>query len=366
VIGYSDRLNLPTKAQAEYVVLDTQAVVPTPVTDLVAASTLPLDAFDPLDLHPGRTLLVTGAAGAVGGFAVGLAVARGLRVADTLLLEDVAEAHRRFTKGGLRGRLVLVPSTPGRHQRRLGPPLSGGQQLHALSTVDGLTNDVRMPGMPSNLLDEVEQNPPHRPGLDVRRKRGLTPRHRDGATKILNPRDGRLSLGTGRVKIGQQTGHGVRLRKLELPVIVRMSGGIRPTSNPVDPPPLSKSDMLEQPTNGQRTNAGRSPQLPTTKPKSSMPKHPPLLSKKPKQPSPLINHRRNVGIQGNPHKQKKRADQTQPHTQNLPPPPGGTRGQGEALKPSQLTPDNPEAPETEKDAATWTSSSTRSVESAPE
>jgi hypothetical protein len=32
-----------------------------------------------------------------------------LRVAGELLLDEVAEAHRRLEKGGLRGRLVLVP-----------------------------------------------------------------------------------------------------------------------------------------------------------------------------------------------------------------------------------------------------------------
>jgi NADPH:quinone reductase-like Zn-dependent oxidoreductase len=32
-----------------------------------------------------------------------------LRVADTLPFAEVAEAHRRLEKGGLRGRLVLVP-----------------------------------------------------------------------------------------------------------------------------------------------------------------------------------------------------------------------------------------------------------------
>lgn len=31
------------------------------------------------------------------------------RVADTLALAEVAEAHRRLEKGGLRGRLVLTP-----------------------------------------------------------------------------------------------------------------------------------------------------------------------------------------------------------------------------------------------------------------
>lgn len=86
VIGISDRVQLPTRAQAEYVVLDVNAVAPAPATDLVAASTLPLNgltawqALDLLGLSRGQTLLVTGAAGGVGGFAVELARARGLRV----------------------------------------------------------------------------------------------------------------------------------------------------------------------------------------------------------------------------------------------------------------------------------------------
>ncbi len=94
VIGYSDRLNLPTKAQAEYVVLDADAVAPAPGKDLVAASTLPLNgstaaqALDLLNLRAGQTLLVTGAAGAVGGFAVELAAARGIRVVATASADD--------------------------------------------------------------------------------------------------------------------------------------------------------------------------------------------------------------------------------------------------------------------------------------
>lgn len=86
VVGLADRLDLPARTHAELVVLDVDAVAPAPDTDLVAAATLPLNALtalqslDLLGLEPGRTVLVTGAAGAVGGFAVELAVARGLRV----------------------------------------------------------------------------------------------------------------------------------------------------------------------------------------------------------------------------------------------------------------------------------------------
>ena len=83
VVGLSDRLDMPVGAQAELVVLDASAVARAPEVDPVAAATLPLNAstalqgLDLLGLTPGQTLLVTGAAGAVGGFAVELAAARG-------------------------------------------------------------------------------------------------------------------------------------------------------------------------------------------------------------------------------------------------------------------------------------------------
>jgi NADPH:quinone reductase len=86
VIGMRDLLTAPVGAQAEQVVLDTDAVAPAPrsVTP-VEASTIPLNsltaaqALDLLALQPGQWLLVTGAAGAVGGYALQLAVPRGLR-----------------------------------------------------------------------------------------------------------------------------------------------------------------------------------------------------------------------------------------------------------------------------------------------
>lgn len=128
VIGMSDRLDLPVKAQAEQVVLDADVVAPAP-GDLVAAATLPLNAstalqgLDLLGLAPGQTVLVTGAAGAVGGFAVELAVARGLRVVaaasdgDEELVRGLgasefvprsaplADAVRRAVPGGVDGAL---------------------------------------------------------------------------------------------------------------------------------------------------------------------------------------------------------------------------------------------------------------------
>ncbi|WP_329208541.1 NADP-dependent oxidoreductase [Streptomyces sp. NBC_00683] len=78
----------PAKAQAEYVVVDSTAVAPAPASvDAAHAATVPLNtltaaqALDLLDLAPGSTLLVTGAAGAVGGYAVQLAHRAGITVA---------------------------------------------------------------------------------------------------------------------------------------------------------------------------------------------------------------------------------------------------------------------------------------------
>ena len=74
-------------AYAERVVVPAESVARSPagVTD-AAAATLPMNgltarlALDELSLEPGQTLAVTGAAGAVGGYAVQLGRAAGLRV----------------------------------------------------------------------------------------------------------------------------------------------------------------------------------------------------------------------------------------------------------------------------------------------
>ncbi|HEY7484988.1 MAG TPA: NADP-dependent oxidoreductase [Streptosporangiaceae bacterium] len=87
VIGLSDRLDVSLGTYADYVVLDAGAVAPAPAgLPAAAAATLPLNALtavqalDRLALDPGRTLLVTGGAGGLGGFAIELAARRGLRV----------------------------------------------------------------------------------------------------------------------------------------------------------------------------------------------------------------------------------------------------------------------------------------------
>lgn len=87
VVGLSDWFDTQIGAQAEYIVLGADALAAAPAGLTPAeASTLPLNALtaeqalDLLDLAEGQTLGVTGAAGAVGAFALELAVRRGLAV----------------------------------------------------------------------------------------------------------------------------------------------------------------------------------------------------------------------------------------------------------------------------------------------
>lgn len=84
VAGLDDDMVGADRALAEYVLLDTDAVAPVPEgLDLVEAASVPLNAptaqqaLDLLGAPAGRKLLVTGAGGAVGGYAVALAHAAG-------------------------------------------------------------------------------------------------------------------------------------------------------------------------------------------------------------------------------------------------------------------------------------------------
>jgi len=99
-------------AYAELLVVPAESVtwVPAGATDAEAA-TLPMNglttrqALDLLDLAPGQTLAVTGAAGAVGGYAVQLGKADGLRV-----IADAAPEDERLVKA--LGADVVVPRGP--------------------------------------------------------------------------------------------------------------------------------------------------------------------------------------------------------------------------------------------------------------
>ncbi|MEV1077365.1 NADP-dependent oxidoreductase [Streptomyces sp. NPDC050211] len=100
----------PLGTHAEYVVVDSDAVAKAPEgVDAVHAATLPLNALaavqalEFLELTPDQSLLVTGAAGALGGYAIQLAAHRGISVTalarekDEELVRSLGAAH--FTAG---------------------------------------------------------------------------------------------------------------------------------------------------------------------------------------------------------------------------------------------------------------------------
>lgn len=110
--AYAERVVVPAESAAR---------VPDGATD-VAAATLPMNgltvrqALDVLALGPGRTLAVTGAAGAVGGYAVQLGKAEGLRVvadaspADERLVQELgADAVVPRGDGFARGVREVLP-----------------------------------------------------------------------------------------------------------------------------------------------------------------------------------------------------------------------------------------------------------------
>ncbi|WP_426512403.1 NADP-dependent oxidoreductase [Dactylosporangium sp. McL0621] len=122
VIGLSDRPGLSLKTQAEFVLLEATAAAHLPGgADPVAAATLPLNALtaaQALDLVPAAaraTILVTGAAGAVGGYAVELAARTGARVVavaaerDAALVRALGAAHHVPRTAAAEAVRALVP-----------------------------------------------------------------------------------------------------------------------------------------------------------------------------------------------------------------------------------------------------------------
>jgi len=98
VIGLRDRIATPLGAYSDRIVLDASAVASAPAgVSPAEAATLPLNALtaaQALDLvETTGTVLVTGAAGAVGGYAVALAHARKLRVVAVASEADEAQVR---------------------------------------------------------------------------------------------------------------------------------------------------------------------------------------------------------------------------------------------------------------------------------
>ncbi|MFC0629035.1 NADP-dependent oxidoreductase [Kribbella deserti] len=103
VVGVADLLGRSLKTHAEYVVLDADAIARAPRgLDPAEASTFALNAltalqaYDALNLRAGQTVLVTGAAGGVGGYAVELGKHLGLEVIASAGEADEELVRRRF------------------------------------------------------------------------------------------------------------------------------------------------------------------------------------------------------------------------------------------------------------------------------
>jgi NADPH2:quinone reductase len=126
VVGLRDLSFVVPGAHAECVVLDESAVALAPrTTSLIEAATLPLNgltadgALARCGLRPGQSLLITGAAGGVGGYLLQLAAYRGVRTVAVAGAEDeklvrelgatdfidrtdhLAVAARRLASGGV-------------------------------------------------------------------------------------------------------------------------------------------------------------------------------------------------------------------------------------------------------------------------
>lgn len=114
VAALLDTLDVPLGTYADAVLVPATGVATLPPgTDPVAAATIPLNALtadqalDLLGLPSGAGLLVTGAAGAVGGFALSLAVSRGLRVTGLARPSDAA-----FIRSAGATAIDAPPATP--------------------------------------------------------------------------------------------------------------------------------------------------------------------------------------------------------------------------------------------------------------
>lgn len=100
IVAMSAQYATGVGTHAEYVALDAALAAPAPTTvDLVHAAALPLagltayQALERAALRDGETLLVSGAVGAVGGFAIQLAASRGTRVIALARPQDAGLAR---------------------------------------------------------------------------------------------------------------------------------------------------------------------------------------------------------------------------------------------------------------------------------
>lgn len=159
-------------AYAEHVVVDADQVTAAPAGSSHAeAATLPMNgltarrALDVLNLSPGQTVAVTGAAGAVGGYVVQLAKNDGLRV-----VADAGPSDEQLVSGLGADEIVSRGHAVGERIRRLHPEgvdavvdaaLQGDEVLPALRD-GGQIAIVRRPGERGTSMLHLER------GIDVR------------------------------------------------------------------------------------------------------------------------------------------------------------------------------------------------------
>src|SRR4051794_20783816 len=154
VIGLSVWFATRRGTYAEQVVLDEDACAAAPASvDAVGASTLPLNgltawsALRQAAIEPGDTLLVIGAAGAVGGFAVQVARARGVRVigygraSDRELITSLGADEAVDDLSGL-DPVARVIDTTGNPDVGLPLVAAGGRLVSVAGKATGTRDDV--------------------------------------------------------------------------------------------------------------------------------------------------------------------------------------------------------------------------------
>jgi NADPH:quinone reductase len=159
-------------AYAEYVVVDADQVTAAPAgTSHAEAATLPMNgltarqALDVLNLKPGETLAVTGAAGAVGGYVIQLAKVDGLRV-----IADAAPADEQLIATLGADEIVARGPGVGERIRQLQP---GG----TAAVVDAaLQGDEALPALRDGGQIAVVRRPGERGTSVLHPERGITVR----------------------------------------------------------------------------------------------------------------------------------------------------------------------------------------------
>lgn len=164
VVGLADLLGRALKTHAEYVVLDAETVTKAPNgVDPVAASTYGLNALTALQalkaLDNAKSVLITGAAGGVGGYAVELAKHQGMEVIASASKQD-EELVRRLGAD----HFVDRTSDLAAEVRRIAPAGVDGLVDAAIVGI-GAQEAVRNGGQHAHL--EGGPKPPHLRGITV-------------------------------------------------------------------------------------------------------------------------------------------------------------------------------------------------------